>query len=149
MLSIQQIYQYYANCNYRVCTDTRKIEAGSMFFALKGDNFDANTFAAQALESGAKWAIIDDKKFEQSNQTILVDNVLKTLQNLANYHRHQLKIPFIGIGGSNGKTTTKELVHSVLSRKYRTISTPGDKKIQNWIQWVFIVQLNICIIARR
>lgn len=126
MVTIQQLYQYYTESNYTVSTDTRKIEPGSMFFALKGENFDANTFAAQALEKGAKWAVIDNPEFEQSSGTILVGDSLKTLQNLANYHRHQLKIPFIGIGGSNGKTTTKELVHSVLSQKFKTISTPGN-----------------------
>ena len=106
MLSIQQLYQYYTESNYSVSTDTRKIEPGSMFFALKGENFDANTFAAQALEKGAKWAVIDNPEFTKPSGTILVEDGLKTLQNLANYHRHQLKIPFIGIGGSNGKTTT-------------------------------------------
>ncbi|MFM9945313.1 MAG: UDP-N-acetylmuramoyl-tripeptide--D-alanyl-D-alanine ligase [Bacteroidia bacterium] len=126
MLPIEQLHQYYTESNYTVSTDTRKIEPGSMFFALKGENFDANTFAKHALEKGAKWAVIDNPEFEQSAGTILVDDVLKTLQDLANYHRHQLKIPFIGIGGSNGKTTTKELVHSVLSQKFKTISTPGN-----------------------
>jgi UDP-N-acetylmuramoyl-tripeptide--D-alanyl-D-alanine ligase len=126
MVTIQQLYQYYTESNYTVSTDTRKIEPGSMFFALKGENFDANTFAAQALEKGAKWSVIDNPEFEQSSGTILVEDSLKTLQNLANYRRHQLKIPFIGIGGSNGKTTTKELVHSVLSQKFKTISTPGN-----------------------
>ena len=126
MVTIQQLYQYYTESNYTVSTDTRKIEPGSLFFALKGENFDANTFAAQALEKGAKWAVIDNPIFAQLSGTILVEDSLKTLQNLANYHRHQLKIPFIGIGGSNGKTTTKELVHSVLSQKFKTISTPGN-----------------------
>lgn len=126
MPSIEQLYQYYTESNYTVSTDTRKIEPGSLFFALKGENFDANTFAAQALEKGAKWAVIDNPEFVQPTGTILVEDCLKTLQNLSNYHRHQLKIPFIGIGGSNGKTTTKELVHSVLSQKFKTISTPGN-----------------------
>ncbi len=125
MPPIQQIYKFYCESNYTISSDTRKIEPGSMFFALKGENFDANTFAAQALEKGAKWAVIDNPEFETAG-TILVEDVLKTLQNLANYHRHQLKIPFIGIGGSNGKTTTKELVHSVLSQKFKTYSTPGN-----------------------
>ncbi len=126
MASIHEIYQLYLECNYTVCTDTRKIEPNSLFFALKGDNFNANVFARQALEGGAKWAIIDEPEFEIVGRTILVDNCLKTLQNLANHHRHQLNIPFIGIGGSNGKTTTKELVHSVLSQQYKTYSTPGN-----------------------
>ena len=125
MPSIEQLYEYYRDSHFTISTDTRKIGPGSIFFALKGENFDANTFAAQALEKGAKWAVIDNPEYETS-KTILVNDVLKTLQNLANYHRHQLKIPFIGIGGSNGKTTTKELVHSVLSQKFKTISTPGN-----------------------
>jgi UDP-N-acetylmuramoyl-tripeptide--D-alanyl-D-alanine ligase len=126
MLTIEQLYDYYKDCNYTISTDTRKIEAGSLFFALKGENFDANTFASQALEKGAKWAVIDDLAYHNQQGTFLVTNVLKTLQKLANFHRHQLNIPFIGIGGSNGKTTTKELVHGVLSQKYKTISTPGN-----------------------
>lgn len=126
MISIPQLYQYFVECNYCISTDTRKIEPGCVFFALKGENFDANTFAAQALEMGAKWVVIDNIQYEQKSGTILVDDVLKTLQGLANYHRHQLQIPFIGIGGSNGKTTTKELLHAVLSQKYKTVSTPGN-----------------------
>jgi len=123
---IAELYKHYTESNYTISTDTRKIEAGSMFFALKGENFDANTFAKEALEKGANWVVIDNENYQQESGTILVDNVLKTLQNLANYHRHQLKIPFIGIGGSNGKTTTKELLHAVLSQKFKTISTPGN-----------------------
>jgi UDP-N-acetylmuramoyl-tripeptide--D-alanyl-D-alanine ligase len=126
MSSIQEIYEIFINCNYTVCTDTRKIESGCLFFALKGDNFDANEFAAQALEKGAGYAIIDNQKFTTLPGTILVEDTLKCLQDLANFHRHQLNIPFIGIGGSNGKTTTKELLHSVLSQKFKTISTPGN-----------------------
>ena len=126
MASIHELYQLYIECNYTVGSDTRKIEPNSIFFALKGANFNANAFARQAIEGGAKWAIIDEPEFEITGRTILVDDCLKTLQKLANHHRHQLKIPFIGIGGSNGKTTTKELVHSVLSQRYKTISTPGN-----------------------
>ena len=126
MIEIQELYQLYLQCDLKVCTDTRKIEPGSLFFALKGDNFNANTFTNEALSKGAKYVVIDENEFEKEQGTILVDNVLETLQNLANYHRNQFKIPFIGIGGSNGKTTTKELVHSVLSQKFKTISTPGN-----------------------
>lgn len=125
MSAIAQLYQHYKDCNYTVCTDTRKIIPGSVFFALKGANFDANTFAAQALEKGAALAVIDNPAFEQAG-TFLVDDTLKSLQNLALYHRKTFRMPFIGIGGSNGKTTTKELVHSVLSQKFKTVSTPGN-----------------------
>lgn len=126
MPSIEEIYQCYTDCNYELSTDTRKIEVGSMFFALKGANFDANTFAGEALEKGAKWVVIDNENYSRSSGTLLVENTLDTLQKLANFHRRKLKIPFIGIGGSNGKTTTKELLHSVLSQTFKTYSTPGN-----------------------
>lgn len=126
MIEIQELYQLYLQCDLKVSTDTRKIEPGSLFFALKGENFNANTFANEALTKGARYVVIDEKEYHLEQGTILVENALATLQKLANYHRNQLKIPFIGIGGSNGKTTTKELVHSVLSQKFKTISTPGN-----------------------
>src|SRR5690606_1319268 len=83
-------------------------------------------FAAEALEKGASFAVIDDAKFKKDNRFILVDDVLKTLQDLARYHRNQLTIPVVALTGSNGKTTTKELVHAVLSRRYRTLATTGN-----------------------
>ncbi len=97
-----------------------------MFFALKGDNFNGNAYAKQAIEQGAKYAIIDDPKFTIKNQTILVNNVLETLQQLASYHRQHLKLPIIALTGSNGKTTTKELINAVLSQKYSTTATVGN-----------------------
>ena len=109
-----------------VQTDTRKLKPGDIFFALKGGNFNGNTFAKQAIESGAAYAIIDESEFEIPNKTILVDNVLVALQQLAKYHRGQFNIPFIAITGSNGKTTTKELIHSVLSTAYITYTTEGN-----------------------
>ncbi|MFD2161593.1 UDP-N-acetylmuramoyl-tripeptide--D-alanyl-D-alanine ligase [Paradesertivirga mongoliensis] len=109
-----------------ICTDTRRITSGCLFFALKGDNFDGNIFASQALDEGAAFAVIDDPGFVKNQQTILVGNVLETLQQLANYHRRQLNIPFVGITGTNGKTTTKELIKSVLSVKYKTYATQGN-----------------------
>lgn len=109
-----------------ICTDTRRISAGCLFFALKGDNFDGNTFAQQALNEGAAFAIIDNPAYKTAENIILVDDVLSSLQQLANFHRRQLKIPFIGITGTNGKTTTKELIKSVLSVKYKTYATPGN-----------------------
>jgi len=109
-----------------VCTDTRKIEDNCLFFALKGDNFNGNTYVIEALKKGATYAIVDEKKYATSNKTILVDDVLQTLQKLASFHRNHCKAKVIGLTGSNGKTTTKELINSVLSRKYKTIATIGN-----------------------
>lgn len=109
-----------------ISTDTRKIEAGVLFFALKGPNFNGNQYASLALEKGAKYAIIDEIAFKENEYCILVDDVLQTLQDLANFHRKQLGIPIIGIAGSNGKTTTKELTHAVLSTKFKTFATKGN-----------------------
>jgi UDP-N-acetylmuramoyl-tripeptide--D-alanyl-D-alanine ligase len=125
MISLIELYQKYKECS-GVSTDTRKIPSGAMFFALKGPNFDANSFAMQAIAKGAKYAIVDDKNLDINENLLLVDDVLDTLQNLANYHAQQLNIPFIGLTGSNGKTTTKELINSVLSKKYKTYATQGN-----------------------
>ena len=89
-------------------TDTRQLPPGCIFFALKGENFDGKKFALHALENGAAYAVIDDPAYQVNERCLLVPNVLKALQQLANYHRHQFEIPVIAIGGSNGKTTTKE-----------------------------------------
>lgn len=97
-----------------------------MFVALKGDNFNGNKFALSAIENGAKFAIIDEVEYQIDERFILVENTLETLQNLANYHRNQLNIIIIGLTGSNGKTTTKELIHAVLSQKYNTKATVGN-----------------------
>lgn len=97
-----------------------------MFFALKGENFNGNTYAKNALENGAKYAIIDEIEFNTTPKTILVKNVLETLQQLASFHRDYLKIPIIALTGSNGKTTTKELINVVLSKKYKTTATVGN-----------------------
>ena len=125
MISLTELYQKYKECS-GVSTDTRKIEVNSIFFALKGPNFDANAFAEQALEKGAKYAVVDDKQYVKNESYLLVEDGLKALQALANYHRKQLNIPFIGLTGSNGKTTTKELINAVLSKKYRTYATLGN-----------------------
>ncbi|WP_460219809.1 UDP-N-acetylmuramoyl-tripeptide--D-alanyl-D-alanine ligase [Psychroserpens sp. MEBiC05023] len=124
-MTIHTIYQHYLDCS-TACTDTRKISNNCMFFALKGDNFNGNTFAENAIRKGASFAIIDEKKYQKSNQYILVDNVLKTLQELATYHRKTLNIPIISLTGSNGKTTTKELINAVLSKTYNTTATIGN-----------------------
>jgi UDP-N-acetylmuramoyl-tripeptide--D-alanyl-D-alanine ligase len=125
MISLIDLYQKYGECS-GVSTDTRKITSDSMFFALKGPNFDANTFAEQALEKGARYAVVDDPSVVTNDRILLVEDGLKALQSLANYHRKQLRMPFIGLTGSNGKTTTKELINSVLSTKYKTYCTQGN-----------------------
>ncbi len=124
-MEIKKLYQKYLESG-KVSTDTRKIAAGSLFFALKGDNFNANEFAHQALEKGASYAVIDEEKFAVNERCILVDDVLETLQKLARHHRNQLSIPFIGLTGSNGKTTSKELLNAVLSKQYKTFATYGN-----------------------
>jgi len=124
-MEINQIYQKYKETS-SVSTDTRKIEQGCMFFALKGPNFNGNAFAEEALNSGAKYAVIDEAEYKKDDRYILVGDVLTSLQQLANFHRKQLGIPVIAITGSNGKTTTKELVNAVLSKKYKTYATRGN-----------------------
>ncbi|WP_339889288.1 UDP-N-acetylmuramoyl-tripeptide--D-alanyl-D-alanine ligase [uncultured Flavobacterium sp.] len=124
-MEINTIYSKFLECS-SVSTDTRKIDNNSLFVALKGENFDANTFVKEALNKGAKYVIIDNKDFYIDERTILVNDSLKTLQELANFHRKELKLPIIGLTGSNGKTTTKELINVVLSKKYKTIATIGN-----------------------
>lgn len=109
-----------------VVTDTRNISPDTIYFALKGANFDGNKFASQALSLGAKFAVVDDKSLEISEQFILVEDVLSTLQDLATYHRNSFEIPVIALTGSNGKTTSKELIVSVLSKKYEVLYTYGN-----------------------
>ncbi|MFK8058550.1 MAG: UDP-N-acetylmuramoyl-tripeptide--D-alanyl-D-alanine ligase [Polaribacter sp.] len=124
-MKIEEIYSLYKK-QFLVDTDTRNIRKNTLFFALKGDNFNGNEYAEKALELGAKYTIIDESKYKKSDHFILVDDVLTTLQKLANYHRKQLSIPIIGLTGSNGKTTTKELINSVLSEKFKTTATKGN-----------------------
>jgi len=124
-MNIEEIHQFFLKSS-GVCTDTRKIKTGNLFFALRGDNFDGNTYAQKALEDGASYSIIDNEKFQVSDNFILVKNVLKTLQKLASYHRAYLGIPIIALTGSNGKTTTKELINCVLSSRYNTTATQGN-----------------------
>ena len=125
MNSIQALYDIYSK-HPEVCTDTRKLQPGQLFFALKGPNFNGNKFAQKAIEQGAAYAIIDEAEYQFSDRCILVENVLVTLQELANYHRHQFDIPIVAIGGSNGKTTTKELISAVLSNHYPCHFTRGN-----------------------
>lgn len=124
-MTIQELYTLYLQYPL-ICTDTRKIEKGCIFFALKGPNFNANTFAAEALQKGAAYVVIDEAAYHSGPQTILVDDVLICLQQLATYHRNQLNIPVIAIVGSNGKTTTKELITAVLNEHYKVHATPGN-----------------------
>lgn len=125
MKNITELYKIYLQ-HRTITTDSRKIEKDCLFFALKGESFDGNKYAKSAIEKGAAYAIIDDNSIEKNDKIILVDDVLKTLQDLANFHRKQLKIPVIGITGTNGKTTTKELIYSVLKKKYKTHATAGN-----------------------
>ena len=125
-MSMESIHKLFLSSN-GICTDTRTIQKGELFIALKGPNFNANELAAKAIEKGAIACIIDEEKFfENSNDYVLVDNGLKTLQELATYHRRFLKTPLIGITGSNGKTTSKELIAQVLARKYHIMATEGN-----------------------
>ena len=109
-----------------VCTDTRSIVKDSLFIALKGNNFNANEFAQQAIDKGSKYAIVDESKYANKSNIFLVENCLVFLQKLAHYHRSKFNIPIIGITGSNGKTSTKELINVVLSQKYQVLCTKGN-----------------------
>jgi UDP-N-acetylmuramoyl-tripeptide--D-alanyl-D-alanine ligase len=124
-MKIQNLYTIFLK-HPNIVTDTRKIVKNSLFFALKGDNFDGNKFAQQALEKGCAVAVIDNPNNKQNDNYIVVNNVLETLQKLAKHHRENLKIPIIGITGSNGKTTTKELIKSILSQKLNCFATYGN-----------------------
>lgn len=124
--SINKIYEAFLTSDQKVCTDTRNLIPGSIFFCLKGANFNANEFAQKALDGGCAYVVADDEKYAQGEKIFYVQDVLTTLQQLANYHRKKLSIPFIAITGSNGKTTNKELINAVLSKKYKTIATVGN-----------------------
>jgi UDP-N-acetylmuramoyl-tripeptide--D-alanyl-D-alanine ligase len=124
-MDIASIHALFLECS-SVSIDTRKIQLDSFFVAIKGENFDANTFAKEALQKGASYVIIDNSDYFIDQRTILVSDSLKTLQELAQYHRNYLKLPIIALTGSNGKTTTKELIHAVLSEKYSTKATVGN-----------------------
>ena len=124
-MMIEQLYETYLRSR-RVTTDSRTITPGCLFFALKGEHFDGNTFASQALGQGAALCVVSDERYRVDDRCILVPDVLATLQELARHHRRHLDIPVVGITGTNGKTTTKELVHAVLARRYRTSATRGN-----------------------
>jgi UDP-N-acetylmuramoyl-tripeptide--D-alanyl-D-alanine ligase len=124
-MTIEQLYNIYLNYP-SVQTDTRKLKEDDIFFALKGDKYNGHQFLEKAFEAGAAYAVIDEAEYASFGRTILVDNVLQTLQQLAKHHRLQFPIPFLAITGSNGKTTTKELVHAVLSSSLKTYTTAGN-----------------------
>ena len=124
-MKIEDLYIKFLECD-SISTDTRKIGENTMFFALKGENFNGNHFTQKAIDEGAKYCIIDEKEYAINSHTIVVEDVLKTLQELATYHRLQLNIPIIALTGSNGKTTTKELINCVLSKRYNTTATLGN-----------------------
>ena len=125
MPQIEKIYQHYLS-NPVVSTDTRAIAPGCIFFALKGPSFNGNAFAKQALEAGASMVVVDETEYNIDERCILVDDSLKTLQQLAAHHRSQLNFPFLAITGSNGKTTTKELIRNVLAKKFNVHATKGN-----------------------
>ena len=124
-MEIELLYQKFKECK-GISKDTRKIESGDMYFALKGEHFDGNQFVEQAFEKGAKYCVVDDKDAVTNSKCILVADVLTTLQNLATYHRNKIGVPIIALTGSNGKTTTKELINAVLSTSYKVKATKGN-----------------------
>ena len=124
-MKLEQLYSLYAE-HFKVETDTRKDLKNAIFFALKGDNFNGNLFAEKAIEAGARYAVVDEAQFAENDKMILVENTLETLQKLANFHRKKLGLPIVSLTGSNGKTTSKELITAVLSRKFKCGSTKGN-----------------------
>ncbi len=124
-MHIDELYSIYHDFP-DISTDTRQIRQNSIFFALKGSNFNGNAFADHALKAGARYVVIDEPQYKINENYILVDNVLNTLQELARFHRAQLNIPVIGVTGTNGKTTTKELLYAVLSQRYKVYATQGN-----------------------
>jgi UDP-N-acetylmuramoyl-tripeptide--D-alanyl-D-alanine ligase len=124
--SVEKLYEAFLKCGQKICTDTRKLNPGSIFFCLKGTNFNANEFSQKALEGGCTYVVVDEEKYAVNENTLYVTDVLKALQALANHHRNQLDITVLAITGSNGKTTNKELINAVLSRKFKTLATIGN-----------------------
>ncbi len=124
-MRIEALYEIYT-ANPSVRTDTRRLVAGNLFFALKGPSFNGNAFAQSALDAGAAYAVIDEAAYKTDERCILVEDVLTTLQELARHHRRQFSVPFLAITGSNGKTTTKELITAVMRKKFTTYATSGN-----------------------
>ncbi|MBR4043673.1 MAG: UDP-N-acetylmuramoyl-tripeptide--D-alanyl-D-alanine ligase, partial [Bacteroidaceae bacterium] len=124
-MEISTLYNCFKECGC-VTTDTRNCPEGSMFIALKGETFNGNAFARQALEKGCRYAVVDEPRYADAENIILVDDCLKTLQALAREHRRQMGTRIIGITGTNGKTTTKELIATVLQKRYKVLYTQGN-----------------------
>lgn len=125
MKELESIYNSFL-AGSRITTDSREVKTGDIFIALKGENHNGNTFAEKAVAQGAKHVVIDEAAYNTAPQCVLVPDTLRFLQQLANHHRRKLNIPILGITGTNGKTTTKELCHAVLSKKYNTVATKGN-----------------------
>ncbi len=125
MQNIENLYRQYIQ-GHRITTDSRTLRKGDVFIALKGENFNGNNFALQAVEAGASVSVTDDETYRNHPKCVWVPDTLRFLQDIASYHRHRLGIPILGITGTNGKTTTKELCHAVLSTKYKTFATQGN-----------------------
>ena len=128
-MEIKDLYELYLQCDCKVTTDSRNIQGGEIFFALKGENFDGNQYALSALEKGARWAVVDCGNLPKRAELIVVEDSFKALQQLAIHHRKHVrdgKLPVIGLTGTNGKTTTKNLIEAVLSCKYKVTATQGN-----------------------
>ena len=124
-MNINDLYNIYLN-HPNICIDSRQAKSNSIFFSIKGEKFNGNKFAEEALKKGCEYAIVDEEINKKNKKIIFVDNCLKILQQLASFHREKLNIPIIGITGSNGKTTSKELIYNVLSKKYKAHATKGN-----------------------
>lgn len=125
-MHISELYKLWIESGFQICTDSRNIKSGALFFALRGDRFNGNEFAKQALHLGAMAAVVDAPELKSCNGCIWVDDVLHALQNLATYHRNQMPAKVLALTGSNGKTTNKELIREVLQKKYKVLATSGN-----------------------
>jgi UDP-N-acetylmuramoyl-tripeptide--D-alanyl-D-alanine ligase len=143
---IQRIFEQFLNVR-SVTTDTRKINQGDIFFALKGGNFNGNSFAAKALEMGASMAVIDEPQTPHDDRMVLVEDALTVLQQVAKLYRQSMSIPFLAITGSNGKTTTKELIRDVLAQRYRVSATIGNLNNHIGVPLTLLAIPNDCELA--
>lgn len=125
-MDIKNLYKLFEECGFRVCTDTRQVQPGSIFFALKGDQFNGNKYASDAINKGCSFAVVDEEPNTKNEKIIKANNSLIALQQLAGYHRSKFNIPVLSVTGTNGKTTTKELISCVLQKKYKTTCTKGN-----------------------